>query len=226
MTAVTAAKRLLLAAASCWAALPAWADEPPETPAASASEPEPGASAPPAPTPPPPPPDTELDLLYLGPGALGDGWTSINVIVSLFAYFERNAGTTWVSSSGVGVLTDERRLLFTEDLADGPALTRFLTDPGELSAEVVEDALPVLDSPFEVNFQVPWQGHFDWVGKALDESTGGDFPDVRQVTGRLIRLENQRGEAVLSLELPGAAGHTRKRAFRGHWACDRGSGGS
>ena len=152
--------------------------------------------------------DEEVHVVYLPPGCLGSGSVNINLLTLLFEHFETRDGSIAVTASGSAPLTDGTRYLFPAGMTDLLGAASLLQEEGALRREVVEAGLPVLVSPFEINFQYPWKGHHDLI-RVIEAETRPlrRFPDTTRVVRDLVRYTDPSGRSVLALEPAfGAAG--------------------
>ncbi len=149
-----------------------------------------------------PSPDAEVELQVMPPGCLIDSSTNLNLVTPLFERFEAERGRLDFESSGRSALARPGRWLLPESaLGDVGLVRRVLATPEEsLTRELLDPALEVLDSPWELNFQWPVSGHVDVIGRIMDS---GDLNtrDTARRRVRLSRLTTPAGDRALELVL-------------------------
>ncbi len=136
-----------------------------------------------------PSPDAEVELQVMPPGCLIDSSTNLNLVTPLFERFEAERGRLDFESSGRSALARPGRWLLPESaLGDVGLVRRVLATPEEsLTRELLDPALEVLDSPWELNFQWPVSGHVDVIGRIMDS---GDL-NTRDTVRRRVRPEDR-----------------------------------
>ena len=179
------------------------------------------AAAQPPPEPRPVDEPNAVGVTYLSPSCPAHGSTNISLVVPLFEHFEHAAGSFYVESAGPGVLGDDQRIILpSHSMTDTLAASNFVAGGGPFERELLVEKLPVLDSPYEIVFQYPVEGHID--GLSLIQahtSPGNRYPDTRLILGRLVRLRNAAGQTTLALEWdePGEIS-TDVLAYRRHFS--------
>ncbi len=167
----------------------------------AAAPPCPAALAQPAPTASQPAALPPMEIVYGPPRCLGSGSVSINAVASLMRHFEKNPGSLEVMVTGFSGLTTEHHVLVPEEaLADGVTMTRLVEGAFTIRGELLEKDVPVLVSPYEITFQLPYRKHFDFL-RIIEEDAapGGRFPDLVRRTADVWRYWSPDGKAVLGL---------------------------
>ncbi len=145
------------------------------------------------------PPGATVDLLFNAPGCLGSGANHMSFVIPLFEHFENNPGDVLVVSVGEAALSAGDRYVFPmRDFTDTTAARRWVSGPAYFFPEVLADDLPVLVSPNEVLFQIPYNPELDWL-EVVEQEAGINrrFPNLRRTTGRLVRHVDDQGSAVV-----------------------------
>ncbi|MBK8010731.1 MAG: hypothetical protein IPK13_05235 [Deltaproteobacteria bacterium] len=163
-------------------------------------------------------PAVEIEIDQLPPTeCLSEGYTSINTVTVLFDHFDVADGAARISDQGAGVLYDGHRFLFPESrLHDIDVVRAFLKDQDAALAEreILSANLPVLSSPYEVDFQFPTDGRLDLLSMIMRATGPLDrFPDNVLVPADLVRYTTRSGLAVRALELDQAPLNTDIEAY-------------
>ena len=160
--------------------------------------------------------ELEIEIDQLPPNeCLSEGYTSINTVTVLFDRFDVADGSARISDQGAGVLYDGHRFLFPESrLDDVDVLRAFLTDAAEAKREILFGKLPILSSPYEVDFQYPIDSRMDLLSMILRETGPLErFPDNVLITADLVRYTTPSGVTVRALELDQAPLNTELEAY-------------
>ena len=147
-----------------------------------------------------------IEIVYSSPREFLDSYFMASEAVGTTNVLKKSGVAVHMTSVGAGVFTDGcRYLLPRESTTDFRAVPRVLAGRGELKREVLSDALPVLDSPYELRFQYPIDGSVDCLTRMQEDAElAFEMPDARLKVAVLARYTNEAGESILSLELPGS----------------------
>lgn len=146
-----------------------------------------------------------VHVLYGTPGCVGNDTENLNLVGYFFSHFDKNPGAFYVSELGGGAFRQGGRYLLPENGVKDPDAVQTFLAGGEVQSREVLEELPVLVSPWEIDFQYPFKGHADWLEVLESElRRQGDNPWVSRQSATLVRYTNRKGQRVLALELDAA----------------------